>query len=346
MQPAVRQSAWFAALWAVVGALVTGCAAPAEGAVRKADPATIKEVLDRARAGDVIVLAPGDYPAVSFSRRTFDKPVVIEAGTATLNGFSASHLEGLEIRGGVFHLPPAVVKPSNGRLNYGFGLRFDSVKNIRLTNLSVSGPGAAPGVIDGPYGEGSGVLFNGGEDVEVSNSRFVGLKNGIAMANVKGFRFADNKFAGLRSDGMSIGTSWNGVIEGNDCRDTRIRDLEHPDCIQLWSRATSPPTSDIVIRKNRAEGRTQGILMSNKMRNGVNDGGFDRIVIEDNDLYVGFPNAIALVEARDSVVRNNRISTYPDAQYASRLNLKGDIKQCGNVIGAGPSQKKSAEQPC
>ena len=232
------------------------------------------------------------------------------------------------------------MKPSTGNLVYGAAIRMDGVTNVRLVGLKLVGPGAPPGVTDGPFGEGNGVHVNGSTNVEITKSHFHGLKNGIAMGRTDGFKITDNVFTGMRSDGASLGEVRNGLIQGNECSGTRIRSTEHPDCIQLWSRPTSAPTADVVIRGNRAEGPTQGVFLGNHTRDGVNDGGFDRITIEDNDLNVGFPNAIALTDGRASIIRNNRIRTFPGAQYPANINIRGDVQRCGNEI-AGRDERKS-----
>jgi hypothetical protein len=151
----------------------------------------------------------------------------------------------------------------------------------------------------------------------------------------------------MRSDGIQVGEGRNGLIEENDCAETRIRDVEHPDCIQLWSRPTSPPTADIVIRRNRAKGTMQGVFLGNHVREGVNDGGFDRILIEDNVLDVGYPNGIALHEGRDSIVRNNKVTTFPGSRWRASINLKGgDSKQCGNSVTAAAGKPGVQDRAC
>jgi hypothetical protein len=338
-----------AATLSLSAALTTSSmAAPddAPGVVRKASPSNLEAVLQSARSGDTIVLAPGEYGPLKFTRHAFARPLVIEAGPAVFLGLNVGGVEGLELRGGEYRVPPPNVKPSSGNLVYGAAIRFDEVKNIRLLGLKLVGPGAPPGVLDGPFGEGNGVLVNGGENIEITKSHFSGLKNGIAMGKTDGFKITDNVFSGLRSDGASMGEVRNGLIQGNECSGTRIRSTEHPDCIQLWSRPTSPPTADVVIRRNRAEGPTQGVFLGNHTRDGVDDGGFDRILIEENDLNVGFPNAIALTDGRESIVRNNRIRTFPGAQYPANINIRGDVKRCGNEIAANEGRARQVDKKC
>lgn len=325
--------------------VAAGCARSAPRELR-ATPATAANVLASARDGDTVILAKGVYKQLRLPRRSFAKPLTIDARAATIEGLSGKAVDGLEIRGGAFRLPPPFISPKSGQLVYQRGVRLDEVKNIRLIGITVIGPGAEPDAPADTFGEGTGILVAQGEGIEVADSHFAGLGSGVVMSRVARFRILRNTFEGQRSDGINIGEGREGLIEGNECRGTRIRDKEHPDCIQLFSRPTSPPTADIVIRGNKATGATQGIGMFNHVRNGVDDGGYDRILIEDNELAVGFPNAIGLVDARSSAVRNNRISTYPGSRYVARIAVKGDVTRCGNVVEAGAGKSGHKDPPC
>lgn len=325
--------------------VAAGCARGAPRELR-ANPANAANVLSSARDGDTVVLTKGVYKLLRLPKRTFAKPLVIDASAATIEGLSGKDVDGLEIRGGTFRLPPPFISQKNGRLVYHQGVRLDQVKNIRLVGITMMGPGAYPDAPPDTFGDGTGVLIAQSEGIEVADSKFAGLKNGVVMSRVAKFRILRNTFEGQRSDGINVGEGREGLIEGNECRGTKIRDNEHPDCIQLFSRPTSPPTADITIRRNKATGPTQGIGMFNKVRDGVNDGGYDRILIEENELNVGFPNAIGLIDARASIVRNNRIETFPGSQYQARIAVKGDIVQCGNVMKSGAGKSGSKDRSC
>lgn len=325
--------------------VAAGCARGAPRELR-ANPTNAAEVLSSARDGDTVVLSKGVYKSLRMPKRTFATPLVIDASAATIEGLSGRGVEGLEIRGGTFRLPPPFISPKNGQLVYHQGVRLDQVKNVRLLGIAMMGPGAYPDAPPETFGDGTGILIAQSEGIEVADSKFAGLKNGVVMSRVAKFRILRNAFEGQRSDGINVGEGREGLIEGNECRGTRIRDNEHPDCIQLFSRPTSEPTADVIIRKNRVTGDTQGIFLGNKTREGVNDGGFDRILIEDNDLNVSFPNAIALVDARSSTIRNNRIETFPGAKWIARVNTRGAITMCGNVVKAGAGKSGAKDPAC
>ena len=335
----------FLASFALVAA--AACSAPpATAKQRQATPANLKSVLDSARAGDVIVLGPGSYRDVRISQREFSPSLVLDARAATIEGFSGKNITGLRILGGSFSVPPPTLKASTGKLVFGYATRFDNAKRIALVDTRFFGPGAPASSQDGPYGEGYGVFVIIGSDVEVTNGRFQGLKNGIVLSRVEGFKITQNQFSAMRSDGINVAESRRGLIEGNICGATRIRDLEHPDCIQMWSRPTSPPTADVVIRGNRAEGMTQGIGLFNHVRDGVDDGGFDRILVEDNDLTVGYGQGIALSSGRESVVRNNRVRTFKGAKYRASINTGPGVTRCGNTVAPGAGKQGQVDRAC
>jgi hypothetical protein len=49
---------------------------------RRADPATLDQVLAAARAGETIVLAPGQYGEVEFPKRAYSQPITLDASQA------------------------------------------------------------------------------------------------------------------------------------------------------------------------------------------------------------------------------------------------------------------------
>lgn len=318
---------------------------PGNAAVREATPDTLGKILAEAKGGDTIVLAPGEYAGVRFGKREFQPRLVIDAREARLSDWWFRGVSGVELRGGVYRLPPMVISPRNGRKDYGRSLRIDSSRNVRVTQGRFVGP-SATGENTLPYGEGYGIFMVGGSDIEITGNVLAGYKSGIVLTRVDGFKLRENTFTEMRSDGMQVAESRNGLIEANTCDGTRIREGEHPDCIQMWSRPTSPPTADMVIRGNRIFGSTQGIGMFNHVRNGVDDGGFDRITIEDNEIEVGYPNAISLKSGRDSIVRNNRVRTLKGAKFIATINVGPGVARCGNTVGSSGGRRGETDPKC
>lgn len=317
---------------------------PSRAASLSATPQTLISILSSARGGDSIRLAPGKYENLLVNNIKFKPAVILDAENATFEKLTIRNSRGLTISGGRFLVGKPTPHPRTSQPIYGQALRIDLSQNIRLAGFEVLGPGSATGGNE-PFGDGYGIFVVGTTDIEVTKVHFEGLKSGIVFSRVQGFLIGANDFIGMRSDGIQVAESREGVIENNSCSGTRIRTNEHPDCIQLWSRPTSPPTADIIIRKNRAEGPTQGIALFNHIRNGVDDGGFDRIVIEDNQLTVGYPHAIALGGGRASIVRNNRVRTSAGARWRASINI-GETTRCGNTVEGWAGRPAQIDLPC
>jgi hypothetical protein len=333
-------------LMLAITALIIGAPGAADSASTTASPATLQAAVARAKGGDTIVLAPGDYRGVRLAGHVFQPNLVIDARAASFHGLELRSIEGLTLRGGVYRLPPSTVHPRDGRTVFGQALRMDSVKGVEVVDAEVAGPGTLDA--DGPFGEGYGVFVARSAGVSVLRSRFKGFKSGVVLNRVDDFKLVSNQFRAMRSDGIQVGEGHRGLIEDNDCADTRIRDVEHPDCIQLWSRPTSPATADIVIRRNRAVGTMQGAFLGNHVRDGVDDGGFDRILIEDNVFEVGYPNGISITNGRNSIVRNNKVTTLAGAKWRASINVRGvgESKVCGNSVKAAAGKPGIRDNPC
>lgn len=313
----------------------------------EATPSTFAARLSAARPGDTLKLAPGDYRTFEIQGRRYSPSLTIDAAGATITDAKISKSAGVTIRGGAFQLGPPGVNPKNGKPNFGSAIRMNDVSDVKILGSRFIGPAAVQGPNRLEFGEGYGVRVLRGSKVEVADGKFEGLKTGIAMTRIDGFRLTGNVFSAMRMDGLVVSLSRNGLIEKNECRATRVREKEHPDCIQMWSRPTDPPVSDVVIRQNRIEGATQGIGLHNSVRDGVDDGGFDRITIEDNIIRVSRANAISLKNARDSTIRNNQVSTYPGAQFRASIRASGpSVTICGNAVEAGAGKSGVKDKAC
>lgn len=268
--------------------------------------------LANARDGEVITLSPRHYGMVRLRNRSFSPAVTIRAQGATFDGIDLRDVKGVTIIGGT-------VKGAGGRSR---GVNAQSVENIELRDMTVTGAWVG--------------MAMGGSNIRIIN----------------------NRLTGLISEGIHVPMSRNILIDGNICEKFNpnvttydnlgkvITKGDHPDCIQSWSRPKAPPAADITIQNNVMEGRMQGIFFGNHVRNGVNDGGYDRIIIRNNRIKVMYPNAIMLADARNSVVTGNIVETLPGGKSPKppfRPN-KSDIRVsgennvvCGNRVADFPT---------
>lgn len=276
-------------------------------ALLTATPATLPATLKRAQPGDTVTLATGDYGAVAIRDMTFTPSLRIEASAARLGALTLRNAKGIEWAGGAISGPPSQY----------FGVQMALSARVRLVGMTISGPRV-------------GISLTSSTDIDVIG----------------------NRLEGLRSDGINLAMVQRVNVIGNQCYDFRpiqpiydaagklVKDGDHADCIQGWSRLGSPPTSDLMITGNVAVGQMQGITFFDP-----GQGGYDRITIRGNDLNLGLWHGIAVYEGRGIVITGNRVRTTPGAKTtAGRIQpitawitapgSTGTI--CGNVVDALP----------
>jgi Periplasmic copper-binding protein (NosD) len=267
-----------------------------------------------ARAGQTLTLPAGNQGTLLIVNRNFSQPVRINASGSRFTAIVIRNSSGITIEGG------SVVGPG-GR---SYGVHIDQSNGIRIANMAISG-----------------------------------AHRGIVMGKSREIQIVNNQLVGVIAEGINIAQSQRVLVQGNVCRDfnptvatyaangSRITDGDHPDCIQAWSRPGWAPTGEVSIIGNTADGEMQGIYFGNMMRNGVNDGGFDRVSIRDNRVRVSYSNGIVLAGARNSEVVNNHVLTVPGSVSTRdpsrtinamlRITAAVNVRACGNVVEARPT---------
>lgn len=277
--------------------------------------------LNNAKGGEVLQLPPGDYGTVNVPEKSYSKPVRVVATGSTF-----------------------------GRIGIGY------VKNLTWSGGTVTGYGREQPGVDIRYSTSITI-----ERMTVTNARV-----GISMQRSQDVALLYNTLQGLHIDGVNIAESQRVLVQGNVCRNFTpilavydgngklVRDGDHPDCIQAWSRKTTAPTADITVRSNWINGQMQGVFFGDQIVNGVGDGGFDRIKIVDNRVRVTFPNGVRIENGRASVVIGNKVDTVPGSMLPMRrdqpvaatvVKINGTGTWCGNSASAG-AWKPDGVQPC
>lgn len=271
--------------------------------------------IDSARPGTTVKLS-GNQGILTLKGKSWAPAITVDASNATFSGIVLSGVTGVHFKGGT-------VIGTGGK---GYGIHVQRSRDVAIDGMTLTGA----------Y---RGVVIDRSQDIAVRNSIFTGLI----------------------SDGVDIAGSQRVLIDRNSCSkfnpkmptiaaDGRTNPYDHADCIQGWSRPDSPPTSDVTVTNNRADGMMQGVFFRSSGARG--GGGFDRIVIRDNDLRTGFGNGLYVEGARGAVVRGNRISSVPGAiQVKSGRQVKGNLvfrdstgETCGNEVIDVP--RHEANQPC
>jgi hypothetical protein len=288
-------------------------ALPAHAATLRAAPNTFKGVLAGAKAGDTVVLARGSYGDVMLPARDHAKPVSIDARAAVVRSLTIRGTAGWRWTGGTVDSPP--LQPPHGAHTVWRNVMIDSAHRIELAGVTLTG------------GHTGVLVTRGSSDIVLR----------------------DNIATGLQSDGFNIATATRVSLLGNTCRDFRpippvydgarmVKDGTHPDCIMLWSETGRPPTSDITIIGNRAEGAMQGIAHFWHPRLGRDK--VYRVTARDNIVEVSYFHGIMLENTPGSDIRNNVVRTIKGATAAGRPSLRvkawlrsdKEARRCGNTV--------------
>jgi hypothetical protein len=322
--------------------------------------ATIAALLAQAKPGDTVVLPAGEYADETITGLSFSPAVTLDARGAKATTIVFKDVTGLHVLGGTWF--NAIGETWAGR-TWATAINCERCQDVSFEGAIVTGP---PPEAPGREFAGYGISFLSSDHVAVTHSKFTGFRMGLGFSLTADFVATSNDFGFMTSDGIDVGQGWRGRIEDNTFHDTHIIAKEHPDGIQMWSRPDQPPTSDIVIRRNLVTGDSQGIsgfdarhrfpagyrLADGRVLDRPEDipgVGFDRIVIEDNEVAVGQPDGISLVNGRASVIRNNHVRTQEGSGYWARFMIKpddGGVRHCGNVADPGAGKPGWSDGRC
>lgn len=265
----------------------------ATGTVVVGDAAELVQVLRSARGGDVVLLRPGDYEAVSLRKINFDAPVRIAsldpARPAVIGGLSVRLSSNLIFENLVFSLPSAT--------RSSFGVRESSdivIRSVKVTS-------AEQDVAKFPFG----IIVRQSERVSVLNNEMTRVRWAVAFNGVTDLRIESNYIHDIRADGIGGGNATNLFIRNNFITDLRSLHGDHEDGIQMWNR-DGEKASNIVIEGNviaKGDGvAMQGIFL--KTYAGVP---YDQVVIAGNLMIGTIYHGIHLPDAVNSSIRDNTV---------------------------------------
>ncbi|WP_353475857.1 right-handed parallel beta-helix repeat-containing protein (plasmid) [Salipiger sp. H15] len=314
-------------------------------------PEELRAALARARGGEVILLAPGDYGSLELrgTRAKFDDPVTLRSADPAvparfdriaLRGARNLVLERLEFR----YRPEA----GDGKLRAMLEVRGagkDSAGDITVRDcrfvgelvsarvgadlLDAEAVAAKKGLVAGSYA-GMGIYMQGAEDITVTGNEVTGVYRGFSFEKIARLEVSENLVHDIRSDGMTFGQLEHARIERNTVRDLHPwrhsqaqNKGDHPDLMQFWTTNSDAATRDVVVRGNllvqraAVDGdRAQGIFMRNSKAeaDAATDEFFFRdIVIEDNVILNGHINSLVIGETIGLAVVGNLVLQDPGA---------------------------------
>lgn len=299
------QASWPAAAWAQTATVKSS--------------GEIADAIWKSKPGQVVRVPPGLYAALQL--RNFKSSGVVtvtsadESHPAVFQGLAINDSQGLAFK----HLE-ITVNTSNG---YAVMLLHDN--NVHFSELNLHGA---------TVGDGNAMMVRNSSDVSLEKSEIHHFGTGPNHLNSDHVKFIDNNIHDMQFDGIRGGGTSNLTISGNHFTDFYPKAGDHPDAIQLWTRATTEPTHDVTITNNvfvRGHGdKIQGIFVWNEdkipyknvtitgnaiiggMYHGISFSLGDNVVISGN-LVQGFDDMnswIMLKDATNATISDNQATTY------------------------------------
>lgn len=279
------------------------------------DATSLASALAKAAPGDEVLLAPGNYGALTVTdiAGAEGRPLTLRsADPAHPARFTAMALEGVR------HLRLADVL-----------LDYDHVWADRATERPFRVTGGGDITLDGVLIDGDlvatsveplptafGLSVTGVTGFTLSRSEIRFFLRGLMVAQSSDVTITGNEVHSIRSDGMDFVEVTGVTIEDNRIHDfLRSEELgDHADMIQFWTSGTDTPSRDIVIRNNVLNSGaglyTQSIFMRNERVDRGEAGEelyYRDVLIEGNVVINAHLHGISLGESDGVVIRNNSV---------------------------------------
>lgn len=312
--------------------LVPGLLAAPVLAIPISTAAALTEFLARAKGGEHIELAPGNYGPLLLTQYVkfnvaFAAPVTITsadpAHPAEFDRLAIRHATNIAFDGirFAYHFQP-------GQTVEYPAFEVQDSGHIAFRNCTFVGDLAtSKAIADNGFSTGIGLSVRSSSDVTITHNDISRFYRGIVVRDSDRVRIADNDLHDLRSDGMDFAADQTLSITGNRIHAfaKSVLSVDHPDMIQFWTQGTKRPSTDVVIKGNilNAEGRgfTQSIFIRNEE---VDEGRAGRamyyrnLTIADNVIINAHMHGIRVGEAVGVTIRNNTLIHDPASDGPQR----------------------------
>ena len=297
-------------------ALLLLLAQPGRADIAVASPADLAAALAQAAPGAVLLLAPGDYGALTLTPETRKGAVTLRAADPA----APARFSGLDLRGVTDITLEGLTfayryKPGDPLWAAPFAVTDSQNVTLRhclfAGDLVTSGPAADQG-----YAAGVGLAVDHATDLVIDGNRFVTFFRGLTVSDSDRVTVSGNDVSGIRSDGMDFVADQGLLVADNVLHDfqTAAASDDHPDMIQFWTAGTTRPTRDVVIRDNVLNAGlgswTQSILMGNEMVAGGQAGPemrYRNITITGNVILNAHLHGISVGEADGVRIAHNTL---------------------------------------
>ncbi len=299
--------------------------------IRVSDAAGLSAALAGATGGETILLADGDYGAMTLSGQ-FGTAVTICAETplgARFTALSIASSSGMVLDGLFLDYVAAPGAPSgNNRFDItgssGITLRNSLLDGDRMDDPTHPGHG---------YPTGRGLRVTGSDSIVIENNTIRGFWKAMNIGNSTDVVVRGNDIHDIRSDGINLSAVDTVLIENNHIHDF-CRNLDtgdHPDMIQMWSSANPLVPRNVTIRDNYldigAGAPVQSIFLAHnaaaRQAHG-DDVAFENITITGNVIINGQDHGITLSTTNGAVIANNTVIAPPHSGFGGpRISVGG-----------------------
>ena len=277
----------------------------------------LSSALSKAKGGDRILLAGGEYGDVAIKGLNFASNVTIMSANAaapakfsllTVNDSSHIVFRGLDVGRPLKSGEPEWTKYAT--LTNASYVTFDAV--------------SFHGSLDGnSANDGYGLGVTGGHHITLQNNQFQQLARGAVFSKVTDVVVRGNNFHDLRSDGVDFATVKRVTIDSNTFRDFYPVGADHPDAIQFWTSGTTTASSDIVISNNQIFQGKGGGIQGIFLRDEVGTLPYQNVKITNNIAYVkDFHNGIAVLGGKNVEVSGNSVLSPTGDKFIYTIRLE------------------------
>jgi len=320
--------------------------APASAALTASSSSGLLTILMNAKGGETILLAPGGY-SLKMGSKTYSSPVIIISADQTHRA-SISYMKLTGVSGVTFRQ----VNFSRGSVPAGVDVNSQTIAmGVGSSNLSFDHV-YVHGSLDGnARNDAVGMIFNGGRNIAVTNSRFQQLGRAAQFFGISNVNVSGNDVREIRTDGLDFSAVVGANITANFFTNFQRFSTDHPDAIQFQTAGSTRSSTDIVISNNvllpGVGNGTQGIFM----RDEVGTLPYKRVSIVNNMLVGnGMENGITISNGADITISNNSVlsPTNGDLFWIRLGPISGTKTVSGNIAMKGgqktPQQVMTAAQ--
>jgi nitrous oxidase accessory protein NosD len=303
------------------------CSGASAQPVRVANAAQLADAVKNAKGGEIIQLAAGVYGDVVIDQRDFARPLTIAAAQP-----GAARIETLQVRGSknIAFRDLALGRARRpGEPDWMTLHRVNDSSGISFTGVTVHGSDD-----DDPSNDGYGVTVTNSQGVKFAKSVFRDLWKALMLVGSSDVEVSGSRFTGLREDGINAAGCEDLVIDGNHFEDFRPLAGGHPDAIQLYTAQQQRGQSRIRITNNvilQGKGAgVQGIWIAEPKTYGYRDVVIANNLIHSNDMW----NGIGLVGVTGAKVTGNTLvsSDQDEKTLWVRIAESSDVELSNNVF--------------